>query len=504
MNNYSEKVLEHFKNPKNLGEMKNPDAVGTKGNPYCILPFEKVHTDLQNIEISQLNKHDNVLTHSGDCKKIILTSKKRYRGKIILLKNKLGTIRLTPEHLVYALKIPFANKYQRNLGKRQIVPAWYHSEDLKKGDIVLYPITKTEKEKEYLDINIKKSKYDFKSKEIPKRIELTEDLLKLFGYFLSEGNIQDKPTRTYISFALHINEKDIVDEIKRIVKKLFGLDIKIREKPEVKTTVVYLYSAHVARWFKELFGNLAEHKKINKIIMDLPPEKQKSIIYSLWKGDGYVNLNRDGARAGFCTISYDIAQQMKILLLRQKIVPSIYLDKARKIKGVNHKTSYRIHVGQRDSLVRLCKILKISYKPKSYESIKSWFDNNYLYTPITDKKELDYNGMVHNLEVEQDHSFISEAFSLHNCGDVMKIYLKIDKKSNKIKDIKFQTLGCAAAIATSSMITELAKGKTLEEAKKISNKDVADALGNLPPIKMHCSNLAADALRDAIENWEKK
>ncbi len=86
------------------------------------------------------------------------------------------------------------------------------------------------------------------------------------------------------------------------------------------------------------------------------------------------------------------------------------------------------------------------------------------------------------------------------CGDIMKIYLKIE--DNKIKDIKFQTMGCAAAIATSSMITELAKGKTLEQAKKISNKDVAKAIGKLPPIKMHCSNLAADALKKAIKNYE--
>ena len=92
------------------------------------------------------------------------------------------------------------------------------------------------------------------------------------------------------------------------------------------------------------------------------------------------------------------------------------------------------------------------------------------------------------------------------CGDVMKIYLKIGKnKQGKeiIKDIKFQTMGCAAAIATSSMVTELAKGKTLNEAKKITNKDVAKSLGNLPPIKMHCSNLAADALKKAINEWEK-
>ena len=87
------------------------------------------------------------------------------------------------------------------------------------------------------------------------------------------------------------------------------------------------------------------------------------------------------------------------------------------------------------------------------------------------------------------------------CGDVMKIMLKI--KDNKIKDVKFQTMGCAAAIATSSMLTEIAKGKTIDEAKKITNADIVIALGELPPIKVHCSNLGADALKKAIENWEK-
>lgn len=89
-----------------------------------------------------------------------------------------------------------------------------------------------------------------------------------------------------------------------------------------------------------------------------------------------------------------------------------------------------------------------------------------------------------------------------SCGDVMKIMLKI--KNDRIKDIKFQTMGCAAAIATSSMTTELAKGKSLREAKKITNKDVSLALGELPPIKEHCSNLAADALRKAIDDFESK
>jgi nitrogen fixation NifU-like protein len=88
------------------------------------------------------------------------------------------------------------------------------------------------------------------------------------------------------------------------------------------------------------------------------------------------------------------------------------------------------------------------------------------------------------------------------CGDMMTMYIKIN--NNKIEDIKFKTFGCGAAIATSSMTTELAKGKTLEEALEITRQDVADALDGLPPVKMHCSNLAADALHKAIQNYKEK
>ena len=88
------------------------------------------------------------------------------------------------------------------------------------------------------------------------------------------------------------------------------------------------------------------------------------------------------------------------------------------------------------------------------------------------------------------------------CGDLMKIYIKV--KDNVITDIKFQTFGCGAAIATSSMVTEMAIGKTVDEALKLTRNDVAESLDGLPPIKMHCSNLAADALKAAIEDYKKK
>jgi nitrogen fixation NifU-like protein len=88
------------------------------------------------------------------------------------------------------------------------------------------------------------------------------------------------------------------------------------------------------------------------------------------------------------------------------------------------------------------------------------------------------------------------------CGDVMYIYIKVN--GDVIEEIQWETMGCAAAIATSSMMSEMVKGKTLQEAERITRNDVAEALDGLPPIKLHCSNLAADGLHDAIEDYKKK
>ena len=90
------------------------------------------------------------------------------------------------------------------------------------------------------------------------------------------------------------------------------------------------------------------------------------------------------------------------------------------------------------------------------------------------------------------------------CGDMVSVYIKVDPEKNVISDIKFESYGCASNIATGSIITELAKGKTLDEAKKITWKEAADALGGLPKIKAHCSVLAIEGLRSAIENYEER
>ena len=88
------------------------------------------------------------------------------------------------------------------------------------------------------------------------------------------------------------------------------------------------------------------------------------------------------------------------------------------------------------------------------------------------------------------------------CGDIMRMYIKVE--NNVLTDVKFKTFGCGAAIATSSMATELIKGKTIEEALALTNKAVAEALGGLPPVKMHCSVLAEEAVQSAIDDYLKK
>jgi NifU-like protein involved in Fe-S cluster formation len=90
------------------------------------------------------------------------------------------------------------------------------------------------------------------------------------------------------------------------------------------------------------------------------------------------------------------------------------------------------------------------------------------------------------------------------CGDMVAVYLRVDEETQRIEDIKFESYGCASNIATGSIITELAKGKTLEEAKKIDWREASEALGGLPPVKTHCSVLAVDALRAAIQNYEER
>jgi len=117
------------------------------------------------------------------------------------------------------------------------------------------------------------------------------------------------------------------------------------------------------------------------------------------------------------------------------------------------------------------------------------------------EKVMDHFRNPRNMGVIEDADGVGEVGN-PTCGDMMRITIKV--KDDRVDDVKFQTLGCGAAVATSSIVTEMAKGKTLDEAMDITNKSVAEELGGLPANKMHCSNLAADGLQEAIKDYRSK
>jgi len=491
---YSEKVMDHFRNPRNVGEIPDADGVGTVGNPVCLAPHTTIFTNASTIPIMDATTNLKVLGHDGEYHQILKTIARPYKGTMHrIVAHNLGSTSVTPDHHILAFKAShFLRKYR---SRTRCIRDWYAASELEKGDVLLYPVPSETVDIEQISLDVERPKYDFRSKMLPNKIRIDSDFLRLTGYYLSEGYVRIPRSGGTLGFVFNSKEKDYIEDVILSCKRIFGLE-------PTKTTTgrssadITFHSARLARFFSKHFGKDASRKQVPYWEILLPPQKQEALLCGIWRGDGYIT-NRV---AKFVTISERLAFQVRNMLLRQEIIFSFLRQSAYAI----HKKSYSIFVQDDKSLERLARIvgveLTIPRKLKNHH--KAWIENAYLHVPIWRVESFKYDGFVHNLEVEGSHSYVSDSMALHNCGDMMTVYIKV--KDNKIADIKFKTFGCGAAVATSSMVTELAKGKTLEDAMKITRANVAEHLGGLPPIKMHCSNLAADALHSAIEDYLKK
>ena len=497
---YSKKVMEHFKNPKNMGDMKDPDGVARVGNPQCLVPGTKVQTNPNIENIETLSGGKRILSHDGNFHEVKKTMNRKYTGEVVTIKSRLGGFTLTPDHEVLSMKIPEGDKFLRTKNKVTLIPDWNHASELKRRDILLYPIPKYSQDKEKISIPSQKKKYDFRSKDVPREIKCDKEFLRLAGYFVAEGHTRIKTCKTMFGLAFNSGEIDYIKDVRNIIRKIFGLEPKIKFEHHKKTARIEVNNVFLARLFRDMFGCGAAEKKIPAFMMLLPKEKQAAILCGLWRGDGFVNTKIP--RAGYATISYELVQQIKILLMRQGIVPSIYSEEEKTVDGVSHKKSYRIHIGGLENVKKIANIVGRKIDESKSSPLRTWADENYVYVPVMSASKEQYTGLVYNLGVEGSASYTTDAATVHNCGDIMEMQIKVEK--GKIKDIKFKTFGCVAAIATSSMATEMVKGQPLEEAEKLTDKAVAEALHGLPPVKMHCSNLAATAIKKAINDYKKK
>ena len=511
---YSKIVKDHFLRPRNFlprdpkkGEF---DAEGIVGSPACLLPSTSIWKNLSLEPIAKARVGDYVLGQDGYFYPIQRIFHPLQRTKFVQLKNQLGEIVTTPSHLVLAMQIPrkASSPFVHTEEKKKIYPSWVHAGDLKKGDIVLYPIPKTISKVSDIPLppSIRK-RYDFSSRSLPSRLRLNGEVLELFGYFISEGHT--KRNGREVGFTFGYKEMAYVERVVQLTKKYFGLPSSIHTRPKNNRIDLSINNVHLARLFRDWFGSSAATKRIPEFILLLQPNIQRGLIRGLWRGDGYFNTQREYPRAGFVTISETLLHQVIWLLIRQKIVPSIYQEAAHVKRGVFHKKSFRVHVGDMLSLERLATILEITFQrdPNKYHTTESWFDDNYLYTPIRNVSVFKFDGRLTNLEVADSHTYTTDAFLVHNCGDVMRMWLKIDPKKEKITACKWRTFGCASAIASTSvlsvMVTEKG-GMTLDKAMQIKPQDIIKRLGGLPDRKIHCSVLGDKALRAAINDWFKK
>jgi len=370
--------------------------------PGCVLPGSLIQKNPSIGKIEDIKAGDLVLGSDGKYHKVTEVFAHRHTGKMYQIKSKcLGQVSLTDEHPVLSVK-----RKNAQLHNEEFELNWVRADQLKKGDYVAYPILKEEEDLEAVELPNLKRAMDRKSKPFPSKIRISEEFLLLCGYYLAEGHVHNRE----ITFTFNSKEKQFVDDVRKCTEKVFGLPTTVKTRASKNTTEVFISSSQLARHFEEWFGTGAAKKKIPRFLMLLPKEKQKWLIRGMWRGDGWVGKGR----ANYRTISHVLSEQLKNLLIRHQIVPTISVGKA---KGM-HKESYSIQIVSRRDLGVLSQLLDIPIEMRaSGKPPSSILLTEYVLTPIREIEVFDYDGIVHNMEVEGVHSYVSENAILHNCGD---------------------------------------------------------------------------------------
>lgn len=482
---YSKKVLQHFRNPKNMGEMKNPDGVATVGNPMCgdimrlfikvrkkggkeyiedikfqtlgCLPAEE-EVVLSNggwEKIADISLKSKVLNSEGRETNVVQTYKRNYQRvllKIIPFVSPFNSFTVTPGHPVLCLKRSWLKRtrisnprctwltIKDERGLLSTPPHYVKAKELEKGDFLVFPI----------------------NQRVVNNKLFSKKMMKLLGYYLSEGYITTGDS--VINFSFNKNERKLIKEVKSLVFEIMGKEGSERTRGSV--TELRFCSKKWADFLYSVARKGAREKNLSLPILLLPFNKQWEMIktYMLGDGDMYRRRPQDSKTYRITTVSRNLAIQIQEILARSGIFASIrqFFRTGCEIEGRKIKNGIRYLIS-----------FKLKRKHKFVHRQK-----NYFLVPIRRIETKNFRGSVYNFQVGPGpNSYLVRGFAVHNC---------------------------AAAIATSSILTTMVKGKTLKEAEKITNNAVVEAAGGLPPIKIHCSVLTADALKKAIENYRQK
>ncbi len=370
--------------------------------PGCLLPGSLIQKNPSVDKIENVKIGDRVLGSDGKYHEVTEVFVHRHKGKMCKVTSKcLGSTTLTEEHPVLSVKREHVKRHNKEFDLN-----WTRTDKLKKGDYLAYPIMREEKDLEEIELPLVKKAMDRKSRQLPKSVKADGNLLRLCGYYIAEGCSHSRE----VCFTFNSKEQEFIDDVIRLSVNIFGISPSVRVRENKHTVDVLIASSQLSRLFAEWFGAGAQNKRIPHFMMLLPKIKQKGLLKGMWSGDGWIGRGR----ANYRTISRLLAEQLKVLLVRHQIVPTISINKARGM----HKESYSIQVVSRRDLALLSSALDqyIELRPEG-KTTSSIILEDFVLTPIREISTFDYDGPVHNFEVEGVHSYVGENAVLHNCGD---------------------------------------------------------------------------------------
>ena len=423
----------------------------------CLPPDEQVLAGEGDWQcISSIQNTTRVLNGNGRKAEVAGVSKRTYGGELLTIVPFVSTFNkfsVTPEHPILCIKRHWL-KSARKSGKKcqwltieeeellSTKPRYILAKDLKESDYLVFVANQ-------------------RVKDLPL---FTKDLMRLTGFYLAEG--YSSANYSVLTFAFNKDEKENISEVKSLISKIIKKEAKARDRGNVKE--IYVCSRKWVKFFADTAGHLAIHKKLSEKILLLPFKKQWQMVQTYIKGDGNIYKRRPKNFLTYrvATASEKLAIQVQEILARGNTFSSIK-------KYDNPETRNRIQ-GRR---VIARPIYEISFRmERKHKFVHS--NGKFFLVPIRAIKRRQYKGDVFNIHVKgEPNSYLVKGFVVHNC---------------------------VAAISTSSVITELAKGRTLTAALELKKDEIVKSLGGLPPIKIHCSLLAIDALSEAIFNYLHK
>ncbi|MEX1995881.1 MAG: LAGLIDADG family homing endonuclease, partial [Nitrosopumilaceae archaeon] len=371
--------------------------------PGCVLPDTLIHCNPSVKQIQQVSVGETVLGRDGRYHKVSEIITHIHRGKLFKIVTKcFGTTYLTDEHPVLIVR-----REHQKLHNKKFDAVWVRADEIKSKDYLVYPVQKEQVDREYVEVDYQLKEKDTVSKTLPNKIPLNKNFLRLMGYYVAEGYVHERE----INFTFNSKEVEFLNDVENVMMQTFGL--KGTKNTKRNATTITFFSAPLARLFLEWFNHKSYHKRLPYFTMLLPEHKQKELIKGLWRGDGWISIEQ--IRGNFKTTSKILCEQLKILLLRQGIVPIISVSKA---KGI-HRESYSIQIVSDRDFAVLCKILDENLTPKNHvgKPPSSIVMPDYVLISVRKIESFDYDGPVYNLEVDDVNSYVSENAILHNCGD---------------------------------------------------------------------------------------